>query len=52
MGCRLRHRAFGEGTLREATPMGGDQLLVIDFDRIGSKKLMLKAAARFLERLE
>ena len=31
------------------TPMGGDQLMEINFDRNGSKKLMLKAAARYLE---
>ena len=48
VGMRVHHQAFGDGTVLKATPMGGDKLLEIGFDEIGSKKLMLKAAARFL----
>ena len=51
VGQRIRHKAFGEGTLVRMTPMGGDHLIEISFDNIGNKKLMLKAAARYLESL-
>ena len=34
------------------TPMGGDQLIEIQFDSVGNKKLMLKAASRFLRAAE
>ena len=49
VGQRVHHNAFGDGTVIKMTPMGGDQLMEINFDRHGSKKLMLKAAARYLE---
>ena len=49
VGLRVKHRAFGEGTITKMTEMGGDHLLVIRFDSAGEKKLMRKAAARFLE---
>ena len=49
VGQRVHHNAFGDGTVMKMTPMGGDQLMEINFDRHGSKKLMLKAAARYLE---
>ena len=49
VGQRVYHNAFGDGTVMKMTPMGGDQLMEINFDSHGSKKLMLKAAARYLE---
>ena len=49
VGQRVHHNAFGDGTVTKMTPMGGDQLLEISFDEHGTKKLMLKAAARYLE---
>ena len=49
IGQRVHHKAFGDGTVTKMTPMGGDQLLEICFDEHGAKKLMLKAAARYLE---
>ena len=49
VGQRVHHNAFGDGTVTKMTPMGGDQLLEIRFDEQGAKKLMLKAAARYLE---
>jgi DNA helicase-2/ATP-dependent DNA helicase PcrA len=33
------------------TPMGGDALLEIAFDNVGTKKLMLKSAAQYMEKL-
>ena len=49
VGQRVHHNAFGDGTVIKMTPMGGDQLLEIRFDSHGAKKLMLKAAARYLQ---
>lgn len=50
-GDRVRHRAFGEGIVREVKPMGGDAMLTIDFGEKGSKKLMLKFAAQQMEKV-
>lgn len=43
-GDRVRHKTFGGGLIKEAVPVGGDVLLTIAFDAIGTKKLMLKFA--------
>ena len=40
VGARVRHKAFGEGTVEKTTPMGSDTLLEIRFDTVGVKKLM------------
>ena len=39
-GDRLRHSAFGEGTVITATPMGNDTMLEIAFDTVGTKRIM------------
>ena len=39
-GDRVRHKTFGEGTVISVTPMGNDHLLQIDFERVGTKKVM------------
>ena len=51
VGCRVRHRAFGTGTITKMTPMGGDFFIEILFDTAGLKKLMLRAAAPFMEKI-
>ncbi len=43
-GDRVKHRVFGEGDVLTASAMGGDTLLEINFDRVGSKKLMANFA--------
>ena len=43
-GDRVRHKTFGSGLVIDAVPAGGDVLLTIAFDSIGTKKLMLKFA--------
>ena len=43
-GDRVRHRTFGEGMVLSATPMGGDHLLEIAFDSVGTKKIMANFA--------
>ncbi|MBQ9534874.1 MAG: UvrD-helicase domain-containing protein [Clostridia bacterium] len=50
-GERIRHKAFGDGTVREVTPMGGDLLLEIVFDRVGQKLMMAKTAQQFIEKI-
>ncbi len=47
-GDSVRHKAFGRGTLLSVTPMGGDALVEIAFDSVGTKKLMLKSAAQYM----
>ncbi len=40
VGDRVSHASFGTGVITAATAMGGDTLLVIQFDKAGQKKLM------------
>lgn len=49
-GQRVRHTAFGDGMIVAVTPMGGDALLEVAFDGIGTKKLMLKAASQHMKK--
>ena len=51
VGMNIKHKAFGIGRISKLTPMGGDYLMEIEFDQIGVKKLMLRAAAKFIELL-
>ena len=44
-GDRVQHKSFGEGMVTSMTPMGGDVLLEVAFDGVGTKKLLLKAVA-------
>lgn len=44
VGERVKHKTFGGGLIVEAVPTGGDVLLTIAFDSIGTKKLMQKFA--------
>ncbi len=39
-GDSVRHATFGVGTIVSAKPMGGDMLYEIDFEKVGTKKLM------------
>jgi len=43
-GKRVRHRAFGEGTILSAKKMGNDILYEVIFDRVGTKKLFANYA--------
>ena len=44
VGDAVRHKSFGDGVIVKMTPMAGDTLLVIEFDRAGQKKLMANYA--------
>ena len=44
VGDVVTHASFGTGKILNMTPMAGDTLLVIDFDKAGQKKLMANYA--------
>ena len=50
-GQQIRHSAFGEGMVISVRPMGGDALVEVAFDKVGTKKLMLKAASTHITKL-
>ena len=50
-GDMLQHKAFGKGMVLSIQPMGGDALIEIAFDNVGTKKLMLKSAAQHMTKL-
>ncbi|MBE6587054.1 MAG: ATP-dependent DNA helicase PcrA [Ruminococcaceae bacterium] len=43
-GDRVRHTTFGVGVITDVKPMGGDVLYQIDFEKVGTKKLMASFA--------
>ena len=43
-----RCKAFGHGMITSCKPMGGDILLEITFDKVGTKRLMAKSAMNFM----
>jgi DNA helicase-2/ATP-dependent DNA helicase PcrA len=45
------HKAFGKGMVLSVQKMGGDALLEIAFDNVGTKKLMLKAASQHMKKI-
>lgn len=49
-GDSVSHKAFGPGMVTSIQPMGGDALIEIAFDRVGTKRLMLKSAAAHLSK--
>ncbi len=49
-GDRVKHKVFGLGTVCKVTPVGGDNLVEIDFEKVGRKKTMANFAP--LEKIE
>ena len=43
-GDQVNHKTFGDGMVISVTPMGGDALIEVAFEQVGTKKLMLKTA--------
>ena len=43
-GDVVDHRVFGRGTVLKATPIAGDCIVEIQFDRVGVKKTMANYA--------
>ena len=50
-GDMVQHAAFGRGMVLSVVKMGGDALLEIAFDQIGTKKLMAKTASAHMKKL-
>lgn len=50
-GDMIQHAAFGKGMVLSVMKMGGDALLEIAFDDIGTKKLMAKAASAHMKKM-
>ena len=48
-GETVEHDAFGRGLVLSVRSMGGDALVEVAFDSVGTKKLMLKMAAQHLK---
>jgi len=49
-GDMVRHKAFGQGMILSVQKMGGDALVEIAFDQVGTKRLMMKSAAAHMEK--
>ena len=44
VGDRVEHKVFGDGLIISAKAVGGDMVLEIAFDNVGTKKIMAKVA--------
>jgi len=49
-GDAVKHKVFGQGMVTNVSPAGGDALLEIAFDTVGTKRLMLNSAERYLSK--
>jgi DNA helicase-2/ATP-dependent DNA helicase PcrA len=47
-GDVVNHKAFGRGLITDVQPAGGDALLEVAFDNVGTKRLMAKSAAAYM----
>ena len=50
-GDMVNHKAFGRGMVLSLQAMGGDALVEIAFDNVGTKRLMLKAASAHMDKI-
>lgn len=50
-GDSVEHSTFGKGFVLSIIQMGGDALLEIAFDTVGTKKLMAKTASAYMKKL-
>ncbi|MBQ7871238.1 MAG: UvrD-helicase domain-containing protein [Oscillospiraceae bacterium] len=50
-GDMVHHDTFGNGMVLSVVPAGNDAMLEIAFDQVGTKRLMLRAAAARLKKL-
>ena len=50
-GDMVSHKAFGQGMVLSVQAMGGDALVEIAFDNVGTKRLMLKSAAAHMTKV-
>jgi len=47
-GSIVNHKVFGRGTVTNVSPMGGDALIEVAFDTVGTKRLMQKTASQHM----
>lgn len=52
IGDRVEHKNFGEGIITGMRPMGNDCLVEIEFESTGRKKLMMRAAKRYMKKIQ
>jgi DNA helicase-2/ATP-dependent DNA helicase PcrA len=45
VGDRIRHANFGEGKILRLDPVAGDAILLIEFDRVGQKRMLAQQNA-------
>ena len=45
----MRHKAFGDGVVSSVKPAGSDTLIVVEFEKAGTKRMMLKYALQHME---
>jgi DNA helicase-2/ATP-dependent DNA helicase PcrA len=50
-GDMVDHKAFGRGMVLSVQAMGGDALVEIAFDNVGTKRLMLKSASAHMTKV-
>ena len=50
-GDMVVHSAFGKGLVLSVVKVGGDALVEIAFDEIGTKRIMAKTASQYMKRL-
>ena len=50
IGDNISHKSFGAGVISSMTAMGGDFLVEINFEDVGTKRLMLKAASKLMQK--
>ncbi|NLA86923.1 MAG: ATP-binding domain-containing protein, partial [Clostridiales bacterium] len=51
-GDVVKHKAFGRGMITDVQPAGGDALLEVAFDSVGTKRLMAKSAAAYMQKIQ
>ena len=50
-GDLINHKAFGRGMITDVQPAGSDALLEVAFDSVGTKRLMAKSAAAYMQKI-
>ena len=49
-GDSVNHKAFGPGVVTKVQPTGNDALIEVEFEKVGTKRLMMKSAASFMKK--
>ncbi|MBQ9858614.1 MAG: hypothetical protein IJO77_06390, partial [Oscillospiraceae bacterium] len=51
VGDKVKHKAFGVGTVLKMQPTGSDALMEVEFETAGVKRLMMKSASAFMTKI-